>query len=246
MSKPIRVYMHINDLPGAWNVLEDQINRMAESGLLDAAERVILCTNGLPQSFEAVKQTLKEFSNIEFAHVADNAIKFEYPTLNKLKQDCDATEEDFYICYLHLKGLTKLNDPNVIDWRNYMEYWNIDRWKECVAALDDDCETVGTNFIETPWPHYSGNFWWSHANYIKRLDPLVDPDNLPWGQPSRYINATLDGGNFRYEHEAWVTSGDPDWYEIDSTPGKTTPGWHFNNLWPEDKYIVKEQDEQVQ
>ena len=241
MTKPIRVYMHVNDMPGAWNVLEGQMNRMAESGLLDVAERVVLCTNGTPSNFDAAKTALSEFDNVEFVHVSDTYQKFEYPTLHKLKQDCDSAEEDFYICYLHLKGLTRPNDANVQDWRDYMEHWNIDKWKDCVEALDDECDTVGTNFIESPWPHYSGNFWWSRASYIKRLDSLVDPDNLSWGQPSRYINAILDRGNFRYEHEAWIGNGDPDWYEIDSTPGKTTPGWHFDNRWPRENYAKDEQ-----
>ena len=61
MTKPIRVYMHVNDMPGAWSVLESQMNRMAEAGLLDIADRVILCTNGTSSNFDGAKAALAEF-----------------------------------------------------------------------------------------------------------------------------------------------------------------------------------------
>ena len=60
----------------------------------------------------------------------------------------------------------------------------IDRWKECVKYLDSyDC--VGQTWLvlgDTIWGngeitknvdnvgHYPGNFWWSNASYINRLD----------------------------------------------------------------------------
>lgn len=240
MTRPIRIYMHVNDLPGAWTVLEEQLNRIEESGLLDAAEVLNMCINGKMENFEGVKQALSEYTKIRYVHVATDAQRFEYPTLDFLKRECDATTEDFNICYLHLKGLTRLNDPNVVDWRHFMEYFNIDRWEDCVQRLTLGYDTVGINYIEAPWPHYSGNFWWSHANYVKILDPLVDPNQLPWGQPSKYIDATLDYGNFRYEHEAWIASKRPGWAELAVSPGKNQPGWHFENPWPESNYVVED------
>jgi hypothetical protein len=243
MTKPIRIYMHINDLPGAWAVLEEQINRMAESGLIDAAEQITLCANGKSEHFDGAKQALAEFTNLRFVQVAGDAAGFEYPTLDFLQDECEAADQDFYICYLHLKGLKSgPNDVNVQDWRKFMEYWTIDQWEESVKQLDAGNDLVGTNIIEAPWLHSSGNFWWSRASYVKTLDRLQNPSKIKWGTASKYIGVQLDPGNFRYEHEAWIGSKNPKFAEVASTPGKQTPGWHFTNPWPETNYMTETQD----
>lgn len=237
----IKVYVHVNDLPGAFEVLSEQMTLASESGLLDAAEEVILCTNGNSASFVAAHEILNstDFPNVKFIHTSDRTNMWEYPTLNQLKHDVDNSDEEFYVCYFHLKGLSRLGDERVQQWRDYMQYWCIERWQDNVDKLNEGMDTVGANFIESPWGHYSGNFWWARASYLRKLDPLIHPDNLPWGQPSKYINATLDGGNFRYEHEAWIGSKNPVWAELHASPGKQTPGWHFENLYPRELYATE-------
>jgi hypothetical protein len=78
-----------------------------------------------------------------------------------------------------------------------------------------------------------------NSSYIKnRLSALPNPEkDLKWGTPSPYTGAILDGGNFRYDHEAWIMTAQPKWFEIAKTPGKETPGWHFENLYPESNYV---------
>ena len=237
----IKVFVHLNDMPGAFELMSEQMTLASESGLLDAAAEVVLCTNGNPASFDAAKEILNstDFPNIRFVHTSDRVDLWEFPTLDLMKQECDATDEEFYICYFHLKGLSRPGDQRVRDWRNYMQYWCIERWEDNVAKLDEGMDTVGANYVEAPWAHYSGNFWWARASYIRKLEPLVHPESLPMGQPSKYIDATLDGGNFRYEHEAWIGSKTPVWAELHSSPGKAQPGWHFENLYPRELYATE-------
>ena len=53
-----------------------------------------------------------------------------------------------------------------------MCHFIIDRWSECSSLLKEyDC--VGVNLLPEPKPHYSGNFWWSHASYIRTLKSCV-------------------------------------------------------------------------
>lgn len=238
MTKPIKVFMHVNDMPGAFELMSEQLTVANESGLLDAADEIFICTNGNIENFAGAKDVMAEFEKVKFVHVSSDYVRYEYPTLDFLKHTCDNAAEDFYVCYFHLKGLTRRDDANVIDWRNYMNYWNLEQWEECVAQLDKGFDLVGTNIIEQPWLHSSGNFWWSHADYIKKLEHLVDPDKHDWGTQSKYIDAILDGGNFRYEHEAWIGSKHPVWHEIHSSPGKQTPGWHFTNPYPRENYAA--------
>lgn len=241
MTKPIRVFMHLNDMPGAFDLLGEQLSRMSESGLLDVADKIILCSNGHPDSFMPAQQTIAEYRQCKWYHTSNRTDLWEFPTLDLVKRNCDATlgDEEFNVCYLHLKGLSRLGDQRVIDWRNFMEHYTIDKWEENVAKLDEGYDLVGTNIIEQPWLHSSGNFWWSKSSYIKnKLSALPNPEkDIKWGTPSPYTGAILDGGNFRYDHEAWIGTGEPKWFEIAKTPGKETPGWHFENFYPESNYV---------
>lgn len=239
MTKPIKIFMHLNDLPGAHELMSEQLTRLSEAGLLDETNTVFLCTNGVEASFKDAMSVLAEYRNVKFQHTSNRTDLWEFPTLELLKRNCDVVDEaeDFYVLYFHLKGLSQRTNQNVIDWRKFMEYWVIDRHEDCIAKLDDGYDLVGTNIIEQPWLHSSGNFWWSKSSYIKKLKPLVSPLNYTWGVASEYTGAILDGGNFRYDHEAWIGSGNPAFYEIAKTPGKETPGWHFNNAYPESEYV---------
>ena len=166
----IKVFVHLNDLPGAFDVMSEQLTLASESGLLDAADEVVLCTNGKPESFNGAKEVLAEYENVTFVHTSDSAGNWEYPTLDLLHQECASVpEEECYICYFHLKGLSRPNDAKAVEWRQYLNYWTIERWEDNVKKLDEGMDTVGVDFIEAPWPHYSGNFWWARASYIRKI-----------------------------------------------------------------------------
>lgn len=240
MTKPIRIFYHLNDLPGAFDLMSEQLSRMEDAGLLDAAHKVMFCTNGTELNFRGLMDVMGSRQNVMFQHVSNRTDHWEYPTLELLRKNAVATmndDEEFYVCYIHLKGLSRPGDQRVTDWRNFMEHYTIDKWKECVAHLDAGYDLVGTNIIEQPWLHSSGNFWWSRSGYVKKLPALPDPTKLQWGTTSPYTQAVYDPGNFRYDHEAWIASGSPTWVETASTPGKQTPGWHFDNLYPESEYV---------
>jgi hypothetical protein len=217
--------------------MSEQLSRASESGLLDASEVVMLCTNGQPDSFSGLMNVMTEYPNVKAVHTSNRTDLWEYPTLDLMKKNCDALDDDFAICYFHLKGLSRLGDERVGDWRRFMEYWTIDRWEDSFQKIRDGFDLVATNIIEQPWLHSSGNFWWSHSSYVRKLAKLVHPDQTSWGTASPYTGATYDPGNFRYDHEAWIGSGQPAFYETAHTPGKDTPGWHFNNTYPEDLYV---------
>ena len=80
-----------------------------------------------------------------------------------------------------------------------MEYFAIDKWKECIEHLNDyDC--VGQTFKPlgpTMWSDgsitentglgcYCGNFWWANASYIQTLD-------------HKYLET-----DYRFDREFWI------------------------------------------
>jgi hypothetical protein len=241
-------FYHVADLPH-WNeVMTDQMTKMSESGLLDRIDELHVCTNGNASSFIAAQHATKEFDNMHWQHVNQHSLIGEYPTLNVLKNYCDTHTEEFLVMYVHLKSLSGWGDANRQDWRHYMDYWQLERWEDCVRVLQQGYETAGINYNDQSngqndnWPHYSGNFWWARASYIRRLPQLNNPLELQWGTVSKLLHfpdgrgIPLDPGNYRYENEAWVGSGSPAYFELAHSPGKTDHDFHKNHPWPRERF----------
>jgi len=90
---------------------------------------------------------------------------FEIPTL-KLIHYFSNKHKDIKLLYLHTKTEWY---QNVNDWIEYMLHFNVTNSMKCIDLLNQ-YDTVGVNYKNTPFPHYSGNFWWATTNYISRLD----------------------------------------------------------------------------
>ena len=126
----------------------------------------------------------------------------------------DSQDEDFQILYLHSKGITSVDNhlingnaqtfKNYYYWRHFLNWGVIEKWKDCVAALDI-YDLAGVNYFDEPAPHFSGNFWWANSSYVRHLP---DPSTKDWW---KYIqNTTTDSwlktAPDRFRDEMWVCS----------------------------------------
>jgi len=227
-------------MPGWHSIFAELLEQMNESGLIEAADEINFCLNGVLSSMEIPLLRLLE-SNPKFRarHVYGFTDKYEWPTINCIKQDADASTTNDYIGYAHLKGVSRddITDQKAVDWRRHLSYWTIDKWKENIEMLDAGYETSGPNWMEHQWRHYSGNFWWANSNYIRRLAPLPDPSKRTWGVESEYLkNVILDPGNVRFEAEAWIGSADPKTAELHHSPVVLDNSFHYRFTYPESNY----------
>lgn len=202
ISKNINIYINIAMVGSVNQVLWDLLSRIKQSGLYDSANKIYLIFNGDRRHLQ--------FNLVSDKYVIINAntdiSKCEFPTLDYIWQDCQNTDKDFNILYLHTKGVTKPGFQNVIDWTNYLSYFNINKWQDRLNELQEsDC--TGVNFFGNPddinqhpatWGygktplHYSGNFWWTKSSHIKKL-----PNPIKW---------TPDSNLFRWRMmcEMWL------------------------------------------
>lgn len=87
--------------------------------------------------------------------------------------------------YIHTKGASRPNEKNVYYWRKYMEYFVIEKYRDCVVALDK-YDVCGTDWFESNPDRFAkcwglkkkfvnslfiGNFWWAKSDYIRKIDP---------------------------------------------------------------------------
>jgi hypothetical protein len=229
MKKSIRVFWNINELANWDKVYNQQFECMVKSGLMAAASDVILMGNGRQRTFKPLIDAHPEYPQMTYTSVCDSAALFEYPGLMFMQQQAREAEEPFHICYIHLKGLTRWGNPNVEDWKAWLNWCILERWQDNVAALQTH-DTSGPNWDMEPWPHYSSNFWWANSDYIAKLTPLVHPHKLVSAGATQFKN----NGHWRFDHEAWIGSHNPNHFEIARSFDKGD--MHYTTPYPRELY----------
>ena len=175
--------MLYQQLEGIMMTLYDAIRQSGLHRIIAGIKCNILTTDRNDAAFFA------DLENVEVIGIHDELSVYETPTINLLH--AHAKTEDFYVLYLHTKGV-KHNGayPCITDWVKYMIHFNIGKHETCIAALSE-YDTVGVNLHRgTGNTHYSGNFWWSTSDYIKKLEPCVYVDYI---SPELWLTVTDKG-----------------------------------------------------
>ena len=121
-------FWHIATIGEYWElIVQEQLDLLSESGLINASEQVFACVVGSEEKPESI-------SNVEIIDRTLDVNLNELFTLQYLKQFCD-TKPNCKVWYIHTKGVSH---PDIYQyyWRKYMEYFNIERWKDCVAEFE--------------------------------------------------------------------------------------------------------------
>jgi hypothetical protein len=87
--------------------------------------------------------------------------------------------------YFNNKGVTRPNNLPDVYWRDYQDYYNIERYKDCNDLLNSsDHNVCGVELGYTikdkntySWDSFVGNHWWAKSKYIKTLQrPIKTSD----------------------------------------------------------------------
>lgn len=173
MKYPIKIFYHVfNPKPEfVQSLFNEQIQRVINSGLLDEAKGMYVSITGSPE--------LKILEHPKITYLYQTRNTYEASTINLLREH--AISSDCFALYMHTKGASYIghpSEPNVIAWRHFMEYFNIDKWRNCVEALENGYDCVGVNWWgDHKFPHFSGNFWWTTSDYVRTL-PVMISDRL--------------------------------------------------------------------
>lgn len=212
------------------DILSEQIQTIRESELYDKVDEIYFGIVGIPD-VNFVRDF--QFKKFKIAYVCPDIAQFEFLTLEFLQNFC-RNNYNAKVFYIHTKGISTYGktckppspgrQKNIDDWRRYLEYYIIKKYKVCVKELDT-CDMVGVNWrgkgtrsVITPQveSHFSGNFWWARSSYISTLGEV------------------RDGPNKRCNAEFWLGKGNgriSNLYESNVD--------HYRNEWPLIKYQNK-------
>jgi hypothetical protein len=231
-SKPIYIFWHCYLVKKWQEIFNRQMKKIIDSQLYMESVKIFISAVGEECQLQELKKITAPFCKIEIVN-AVNYNTHEFVCLHLLKQFC--LGNDCYILYLHLKGVTK-DWTAVWSWAEYMEYFCIERWKECVKPLEFgyDCsgvewvtcnkrKEIRYNFYETYDFYYAGNFYFVSSDYIKKLPDFQDP----------YAQRRT-GSRDRYQCEKWLGKQKPSFFCF-----KYSMVNLYNDVYDRSCYIVK-------
>lgn len=234
----IKLYYHIytssDALMNQW-LIDEQIKRLQWHRFPDKVQ--CYCTISGYNVFPALDLINKHRSWMQVLEWEEDDPhgEFEGRTLKYLYKDALPDDKIFY---MHTKGISFLSgyrnwgDPSkgfrfgprnvkaLTSWRLCMETSLIDVWTQRIEELDR-VDTIGCFYLEDPFPHYMGNFWWTRGSHIRKLHHPFDFD------VKAYPNMNLkECTPERIRYEQWLFSA-PGYH----LPVRNWP-WHVK---PEDR-----------
>jgi len=151
-------------------VLTDQFNDLILSGLYEEADKVYIGLVDTVNGAEWVRDFWKGKTKVEIIVYKENNELAD--TMRWVRDYSKANPED-YVLFFHSKGISHYDLPTE-DWRKYMEYFTVERWRDCVDKLNEGYDACGvlwnTDTVYGKYPHFSGAFWWATCKYINSLD----------------------------------------------------------------------------
>lgn len=178
-KKPLLVYLHVCMI-GIWHkVVKNLLTKIYDSSLMDNVDKVRVVALG-PSKDELAKlqELIEPYHKCEIRLQVDDMSNYERTTLNLMWDDAASSSGDYNILYLHSKGVTKTEtemQDRMEDWVDFMCHYLIFHYEKATYLLDHGADVCGCNYTTLPKPHFSGNFWWSTASYLKTLPREIDP-----------------------------------------------------------------------
>jgi len=196
-SRPVRGFMTVCCCGHYSEVLSEILESLFESRLYEKSLSIELAVLGGPEEQRVVQRMVAPFDRFRIAYRSEDLLQYEYPALQLLQAAC--RDFDGAVYYLHTKGVSHARtDPYQRYWRALMLHHVIDGHEECLAALETHA-CAGTGW---KGHHYSGNFWWTKSEHIRKLPDLAGlrsaPRRVGWNPAD----------DVRLQCEYWIGMGD--------------------------------------
>lgn len=233
--KDILIFSH-NYLVNNWyEIVSEQLSLLKTSELYQNSSKIYYCAYS-DDNFEVYS-----FINLVKKYDLDKKILITIFPFNDrekdtlvLLQEIVKNYEDANILYYHTKGVTAVKNysvevqKNIVSWRNIMNYHNIEKWKNAIAALDDGHDMYGVlystytinginGYPDRSVNFYAGNFWWCTSKHInklpsaKMLDNYKDVESFITSIPHKWANTP-----YPTEGNIYLRYFDPQTYRKDN------------------------------
>ena len=198
----IEIVYHIAFIGKWYEIAYEQLVLLQESGLGDACEKIHVSAVG--EFDDRLIRLLKKFSFYYKVELRKHRSLEVYESLSLAKVKEVATlNPNAKILYFHTKGASHgitskwSNEQikNLTQWRHFMDFFNITKWRDCVTALNQ-ADVCGVDWIQASPEEpgfFAGNYWWTTGAYIQKC-------KIP-------TQCCKEGSRFKYER--FIGTGQP-------------------------------------
>lgn len=176
-------------------IVAGQVRILLTSGLYDACEEINIGCIGFPEDKALLEKFITNlYPKIKIKYYSVDPGEYEFPTLRLIEND----NSPYIGFYFHTKGVTRPFEPNIINWRLWLEEAILNRWREHANRVETYYDVSSINEMKSP-DHFSGNFWWFRREYINRLPKIDTLDKTNRWHPEQYICMCKDRKTYSKE-----------------------------------------------
>lgn len=172
------------------NIIDEQLKLITESGLYEKTEKLLIFLTLFSDEINSLILNIFTKYDLKQKYLVIKSYNNEYEKFainNYKKIITDITENEYYLYYIHTKGVSK-NNSIMNERRKILNYYTINKFKINLMLLDKGYDAVGCTLLLYPKLHFSGNFWWSKSNYMNKLHDI----NNSYLSPEMYILSNND------------------------------------------------------
>jgi hypothetical protein len=240
MNSPILIYVNVSIMGCVNEVLKELIDNIKESGIIEYCHSINFIVNGDKDIL-----VIEDIPKSNIIYTGRDTSVCEFMTLDKIwkdSKDVVDNNNDLTILYLHTKGVSRTSD-NIKDWTRLLTYFNVTKWQDRIEDLDPyDCTGINlSGSLDDLYSHpsdwgytktpvcYAGNFWWSKASHIAKLNNPIE-----WAPDKNFLR-------WRMMCEMWVCS---------YPTGKYNNAYHsivdhYYNPYPKELYEAKNNNKKM-
>ena len=191
----LKIFYYVAALPTYKDIVVERFRKLKTSRLLENSEIYLITHANNDMRF------IEKSPNVEFVYLNASLQEAEIPALMFMQNQCETAEQPFYCLYIHQKGISFAGtdkQTRVKHWRWLMDYFLIERWRDCIDKLGEGFNIVGCNFTEEPVPHFSGNQYWARSDLITTWPKFTLPS-----QNNFKSQLSIPNVFYRYDAEFW-------------------------------------------
>jgi len=172
----VHVYYHIYAIEGIESIIDEQIQSIRKEFNFPYKLNIGVSIANEYISSRPLIEKIYNYNNPNYKIVDIRCKGNEFVTLDLILNDRQHFSDSDYVFYFHTKGASKQHEGfynNIVSWRKMMQYFLIEKNKNIFTVLGNtNYNTYGVllNKVGNWKLHYSGNFWWSKASYIKTIN----------------------------------------------------------------------------
>jgi hypothetical protein len=189
-------------------IVNEQLRELHTSGLYDNTNTkniiIFICLYNT-ENIELNTIIKKYDKDNKYILVTTEKNLFEKFAINNYKNYIQDTDE-YYLFYIHTKGISKHTNTRFQNIRKILNFYTLTKYKLCIKLLEQyDC--VGCSLTLYPTLHFSGNFWWTTSQHVKKLpltigNKYLDPEMYICSDStntSKYISLSQTTNNAKLE-----------------------------------------------